>query len=90
MHTLSKKICDVIVVPFHSYIQLLDTNEPHSFECIQRLDVTVARYHSCTVTGPIIVIAINYNDKTYLLTCTMTTLAYGLRLQINQFHRHLR
>ncbi|KAH9716543.1 hypothetical protein KPL71_021494 [Citrus sinensis] len=40
------------VVPCHSYIQPLDALELVGFIGIQRLDATVARYHSCTTGFP--------------------------------------
>ncbi|KAH9668607.1 60 kDa chaperonin [Citrus sinensis] len=43
------EICGAIVVPWHSYIQPLDVSGFHQSKCIQRLDVTVTRYYSCTV-----------------------------------------
>lgn len=40
------------VVPYHSCTQPLDVREPHSFKCIQQLDVIVVQYHNCTVVEP--------------------------------------
>lgn len=45
------KNCDTTVVPCYSYTQPLDLNGPHPSKWIQRLDVPVAWYHSCTVAG---------------------------------------
>ena len=39
--------------------QSLDASRLHLFKCIQRLDATVARYHSCTVSGPIKITSTN-------------------------------